>query len=464
MSKKSSIKESSIIAFKDLPITDSYIDCIYSAMTYLDEQIDLAKCSNCLLIIPTSSICFRNIVLPDKLQRKIKQILPYEIDSLLPESDRKYLTDFSIIDVPKKEDHLPVFTASAIESNIDDYVSLLNNFGIKSDVIIPKGYAIALGLIKSYPKIKHFICLDIGISEHTLVLVYNHTPVTIHTFPTSQYNNGQLDILVKQALLGFRQNFDIETPFNFFITADREYNGFLNLYSRFESLLQEQNKLLDQVRLLPSDNEYDETSNLKQVDTSQLFSKIQLDAYSKTEINFNKVRKRNNFIFKENLNLIVTTIALSITLLILSIFSMYKDINHLNQKIEVLSNKSKTIVQQTFPNEKSIKFPLLQMKSLIKESNAVFSKRKIQQLSNFKTIDVLTRLSESIPSTIDVEISKLVLNQNNLIISGETNNFNSVDMIKKNIEDAIMFKMVSIKNASINNKNNKISFKLSIQI
>ncbi len=215
---------------------------------------------------------------------------------------------------------------------------------------------------------------------------------------------------------------------------------------------------------MPSDNESHETSNLKQVDTTKLFSKIQPDIYSKAEINFYNARKRDTFSFQKNLKLIVTSVVLSGTLLILSLFSLYKDINHLNQKIDTLKFKSMTIVQQTFPKEKSIKFPLLQMKSLVKKSNETLSIQKTQQLSNLKTIDVLTRLSENISSAIDVEISKLSLNQTNLIISGETSNFSDVDKLKKYIENAAMFKVVLINNASINKKNNKVSFKLSIQI
>jgi len=130
-----------------------------------------------------------------------------------------------------------------------------------------------------------------------------------------------------------------------------------------------------------------------------------------------------------------------------------------------MKNKSIEIVKATFPKEKSIKFPLLQMKSLIKGTDKEsISIKNTQQLPKSKAIDILTVLSESIPPSIDIEISKLVLNQTNLIITGVTNTYNTVDKLKEKIETAELFKNVLIKNASINSKSGNVLFNLVIQL
>ncbi len=460
VSNKAYIKEHCVIAFKNLPKTDSLADRIYSAMTFLDERIDLAGYANVILLIPTSSISYRNIKLPLKLEKKIRQILPYEIGSLLPDSDRKYLTDFCIVDMLDREDHLNVFTASATESDIESYVSVLGEFGVKTTTIIPKGNAIINCLIDSYPKIKHFVCLNFGNNKNTLILVYNHTPVTIHSFPVSQSDNHEIDKIVNQALIGFRQNFNIKASFNFFITSDKDIDEFLNLTSRFECLLAEQNEPL------PSDNNSNIICNLEQVNTTELILEVPQSIHTKSQINYCKlVEKKTDSSVRDFLKQYALSILLGSTLLILIFFSLQIDINHLNKKINLIKNRSIAIVKTTFPEEKSIKFPLLQMKSLIKEADKEsISIRNTQQFPESKAINILTILSESIPASIDIEISNLVINQTDLIITGMASTYNTVDKLKENIETTELFKTVLIKNASINNKSNNVLFNLVIQL
>ena len=76
----------------------------------------------------------------------------------------------------------------------------------------------------------------------------------------------------------------------------------------------------------------------------------------------------------------------------------------------------------------------------------------------------MAALSDSIPRTINMEISRFFLNRTTLVISGTTDNFKNVDRIKGFIEKAAMFKQISINSAATDKKSDQVLFKFTIQM
>ena len=79
-----------------------------------------------------------------------------------------------------------------------------------------------------------------------------------------------------------------------------------------------------------------------------------------------------------------------------------------------------------------------------------------------RAIDILNNISQRIPREMDVTLTRMVIGSENVVISGDTDTFNSVDNIKSRLEQVNAFKKIIISSANINKSDNRVRFKLKI--
>lgn len=462
VSKKSYIKENCHIKYQDLPGDQNSEDLLDSGLASLAEQMDMTSCSTATILISSSSVCFRNIELPFRSARKIKQILPLEIESNLPVADEKYISDFRILSIQHKEKHVTVFTASAVEADIEKYISVLTKYDIPVQIITPKGYAVAMAILNEKPSAANFICLDLGLNENTITLVYNRQPVSVRSFPASLYSLERLEDAVKQAFLGFRQITGIDAYFDLFITKNNEVKGLGKLYSGLENIIRYQSKLKD------SEDGPPLLQELKELNSKHLIATYYSKKVEDVLINFYKIKIGSDSFIRKNFNTIAASIFLACLVFVFSLYNLHLEIKTLNSRIDTIKNEAVSIFKSTFPEEKDIGYPLLQMQSLVKKTIDETDNTK-NRLPKFQTagvmvVHIMAVLSEIIPDTIDMEISRFSFDQTSLVISGTTDNFENVDTIKGFIEKDDLFKQISIDKASVDKKTGQILFNFTIQL
>ena len=83
---------------------------------------------------------------------------------------------------------------------------------------------------------------------------------------------------------------------------------------------------------------------------------------------------------------------------------------------------------------------------------------------NHRMIDVLNEISTRIDRQIDVEFTQLVIGEGNVLITGNTGTFNSVDSMKSQLERAKMFETVTIVSSNKDKSGERIRFKLKLQL
>ena len=81
---------------------------------------------------------------------------------------------------------------------------------------------------------------------------------------------------------------------------------------------------------------------------------------------------------------------------------------------------------------------------------------------SIRTIDILNNISNRIPRETDVTLTRMVIGSENVVISGDTDTFNSVDNIKSRLEQVDAFKKIIISSANINKSDNRVHFNLKI--
>jgi Tfp pilus assembly protein PilN len=83
---------------------------------------------------------------------------------------------------------------------------------------------------------------------------------------------------------------------------------------------------------------------------------------------------------------------------------------------------------------------------------------------HIRTIDILNHISKLIPKETDVKLTRLVIGEESVQISGNTDTFNSVDDIKSRLEQVNFFQKITISSANINKSDKRVQFKLQVHL
>jgi len=81
-----------------------------------------------------------------------------------------------------------------------------------------------------------------------------------------------------------------------------------------------------------------------------------------------------------------------------------------------------------------------------------------------RIIDLLKAISTRIPDQTDVEMTRVVIGQDNILISGNTDTFNTVDDVKTRLEKDAAFQTVVISSANLEKSGKRVNFKLKVQL
>lgn len=442
--KKNLIKDHGHVLFENLLDPKEKQEDLFSrGMDVIVRDLDLEACSTAVIFLSQAFISFRNIVLPFRSGKKIRQILPFELESLLPAVDKDYVSDFHMDFFGESGESNMVLTASISESVIEKYFLKLEGFKIKPLIITHCGYAAAIGFLKKQKNASTFAFLHINDGENTLVLVNNKKPCAVRTLPVSNSSPEQLALFVKQTIMAFNQKIMADLVFDVFVSSD-------GYDSKTEAVFSALGKTSE---IIPS---------------NPLLLNISPDKPGKYLLNFCKGKYGTDSFFKMYFTNIAACAALFVCSLVLLMAGVVFDNAKLNKKIAAIDGRAYSIFQTTFPDKKTIRDPYLQMKAnarvMLKKSGMAKGKDQIRKEKDMKVLDIMQELSGKINSTIDIDISRFLLNGPRLILSGSTDAFNNVDNIKSKIESSRLFKKVSISSAAADKKGSRVNFKFIIEM
>jgi Tfp pilus assembly protein PilN len=165
----------------------------------------------------------------------------------------------------------------------------------------------------------------------------------------------------------------------------------------------------------------------------------------------------------ENKKSLITTGILLALVLILALTGIILDTVYLQKRVSALDQEIHGIFRSSFPDVKNIVDPLHQMQLGIDDAKKTFLVSG-ESLGPVGKLDILNDISRLIPDKVDVEIDSIVMGEDNVVLSGDTDTFNSVDEIKSSLEQSKLFKSVTISSANLNRTGDRVRFKLKVQL
>jgi Tfp pilus assembly protein PilN len=164
--------------------------------------------------------------------------------------------------------------------------------------------------------------------------------------------------------------------------------------------------------------------------------------------------------YKQN---ITVAAILAGVLVLMMLTNVFLDYRARSQRLEMLDRRITEIFQTTFPEVTRVVDPVQQMRVNIPELKGT-SPSVSDSGNQLPAVDILNEISRRIPADVDVQFSRLILADDSVVISGDSDTFNSVDTIKGSLESSDIFQEVTIVSTTKEAKDNRIRFRLRIKL
>ena len=201
----------------DDPASPEFAEAIITALGRMDTAGAL-----CITSLPARGISFRNVTIPFGDVKKVRQILPFEMEPLVPYPIEDVVTECAAVRSRSGEDKSNDVLAMAIPvSDLQSHIDICAAAHIEPDVITVSGFSTALSLIDMTEESEAWLMADISDCSTTLFIVLDGT---IRDVRTVAAGTERPKILVNELLRILTAYIDIHrqpiSPETLFLTSD----------------------------------------------------------------------------------------------------------------------------------------------------------------------------------------------------------------------------------------------------
>ena len=204
---KTSLRESRIDAHAHVPISDSAEDenPFKTALETLCSAIDIDGCE-CVVSISADHFSYRILQIPFKDSKKIKMVLPFELEPTVPYPVDDLIIDFIDLESAGHSDYTDVIAVAVPNSELTPYLGTLGAIKIDPEMVTLSGLPTALCLANQADAGKDQLFLKIDKALSTLFIVIDGGIKLIRSFPTPVTDDtkaGSLGAFVHRTLSAF---------------------------------------------------------------------------------------------------------------------------------------------------------------------------------------------------------------------------------------------------------------------
>jgi type II secretory pathway component PulL len=459
------IKGTTIEAHDYVPFAKESADGsgLASALEVITQKIDIAGTS-CVVSLPANLIFCRNLKIPFKGKKKIAKILPYEIEPTLPLPIDDLIIDFDVIKRVEYTEHTDIIAAAMETSNLQSYLDTLSKFHIDPEVVTFSGYSTALCINNLIDENKKWLLLDIGDTQVTMFIGFAGDIRLLRSFSIPEDDTPDAGERfctgIHQTISAFEDTFDQNfQPDQIFFTGSRRDAPVFE--GQLATILETPIKRMDLVRDTESIKVFSAEPSWSSRRTDGAFALALMGIQGSNGLNFRKGPfAAKNFWQEHKKNLIKTGLLVTVVA-VLALSNLVLDSYLMKQKIHRLDDQIAEIMTSTFPDVKKIVDPLQQMRTKMQQlsGNAFLPKETHRAIP---TVDILRDISRLVPKTADVNLTRMVIDTDSVVISGTTDTYKSVDIIKNSLEQVEFFRKIVISSANIDKSDNRVQFKLKI--
>jgi general secretion pathway protein L len=461
----SSLREHRIDEVIHLPFAgaDDSERSLSSALQTLIEKMDLVG-SDCVVSIPANQFIFRNLKIPFSNSKKIRMVLPFELEPTLPHAVEDLVIDFHILNGAPSGEQTELIAAAIEKNQLTPYIDALASIKVDPEKLTFSGLPTALCLASQIEPEKDQLFIEIEDVYGAIFILIGGRLKLIRSFPLPEPGTAKAKMLciqIQQTLAAYQEssgsNFQ---PLEVTISGNGLDDG--QMAAEISSLLNmpvEPAAIAERLNI-PLAGDTQDPLIATQIDNALALALMEVEGYD--SLNFHKGQFAAQKFLSKHKSPLKKTAILAAAVLVLMFFNLALETFTLNKRVRRIDNQMAQIFKETFPEVKTVRYPYQEMKAMMRETN----KSAVLQAEpglHIRSIDILNSISEKIPETIPVNFTRLIIQPENVLISGTTDTFNSVDDIKGRLEHIQYFEKVTISSANINRTGNEVQFMLKAE-
>lgn len=446
-------------AHTPLPTDESAAAELAAALSTLAEKMDLSGAA-CVATLPPASISFRNLTVPFGDARKIRQVLPFELEPQLPFAVEDLIFDFHSL--PGIGDDGTTLLAAAVrKETLGAFLEGLAPLGIEPEVVTVAGQPTALCLDQLRDRDQDGFLIDCDHTHLTLVAFGKGRSLLVRSIPRASAEAAGMAGLVRM----LRQTTTaIETLYpETFVPRSVFLTGVGSADETLERALAESLELpVERLDLWRQPACNLKNSPAQPWDAARMDGALALALAESTGLGLLNFRRGPFSTAKhwiEHKKSLVTAAVLVGLLLATALAGVLTETYALEKRIAGLDREIGRLFTETFPDVTRVVDPLQQMRLKIEAARQTDLLPGVEGKA-VRKIDILNDISRLIPPATDVEIAGIVISADSATLTGDTDTFNSVDAIKSALESSDLLRDVTITSANLNRAGNRVRFKL----
>ena len=414
----------------------------------------------CVLGIPTAFVSFRNLSVPFHDFKKIRQVLPFELEPTLPIAVDELSFDFEAV---KRDGGQELLAFAVQKTEIQRYLDLLEAVNLRPVVIMPGGYAAAKFLSVMTTDSDDVLFIDTGEGSHTVYAVCSGSVRMVRTLPVASGGHPairSLETTMQRTFTAVQESLGIEVnPATVFSAGPQ--SQLLTAGNESPTLLGVPLKSIADIRTFPRLKGSLDTPDWQSGRLDMALALALMETEAVGGINFSTERSTIQHYWSEYRGNIILTAALIVLTLTFALTAQFMAVKAKERRLAELDQQIERVFKSTFPEVTRVVNPLQQMQIKMKAVGSGSTGLDLAG-SRVRVIDILNSLSQQIPENVDVKVNRMVVGTDNVVLSGNTATFNTVDDIKGRLEEAEIFKSVIISSADLEKSGQRVRFKLKL--
>jgi general secretion pathway protein L len=425
-----------------------------AALKGLRDSLDIPALA-CMAAVSGRGLFVRHITVPFHDKRKVRQILPLELEATLPVAVDEVSLDFQIIG----QNATPAAVAVAQpKTQIANHLHMLRDAGLTPLLVTFSGLPAAV-LLAAGPNGSDVSLLIDGDDRHCMLFVVGNRQILYlrswrpptGDVPLNDLLQCAIDHTIEAAALLLPEALTLSTIY--LTPRSTRHYSIENLSGNacpttvFDLHQSAPVRLTDS----PPDNTCQGALALGLYET---LSEKGFNLYRSTFPLKHVVQQyRNHFI---------RTGALAVLLTALFLFDVYLDANRAEKRSAYFEAKAEAILKSAFPETRNVVNPLQQMIVNVREMQA--QNLTAASGAQVSQIDILDTISQALPNTLDIHVSQWVSGTERVQLTGTTDTFEAVNKAKELLEKTAFFDKITIVSANMDQNQGRVRFKLAIDL